>query len=258
MLSKSNRNGARMTSTPLKILGTLALAATTSLAQAGLILDTAVTAAFVPGATTTNTIGNDLPAPRPNTLYFGQLRATSAGFVDFFYVGNEASYTNRLIVGESVAVSTTGLSDTFYAPHELVGSLAVSAGDLLDFGFCTTGGDAVLGSRCVWNDSAASIITQYNYGLVGGYRSIGYAGLSNYDPTTGARTFTAGSGGDLNNWMAFWDDSGAKNDDNHDDLIIGLKFRPTAVDEPGSIGLAVIGLFGLLWATRRKPLAARR
>ncbi len=258
MLSKSNMKGAWMTLTPLKILGTLALAATTSVAQAGLILDTAVTAAFIPGATTTNTVGNDLPAPLPSTLYFGQLRATSSGFVDFFYVGNEAAYTNRLIVGDSAVLTTSGLSDTFNAPHELVGSLAVSAGDLLDFGFCTDGGSAVAGSRCVWNDSATSIISQYNYGLVGGYRSIGYAGLSNYDPATGARTFTSGSGDDLNSWMAFWDDSGAKNDDNHDDLIIGLKFRPTAVDEPGSIGLAVIGLFGLLWATRRIPQGARR
>ena len=245
----------------LRLLGIASLAAVASTAHAGLILDTAVTSLFIPGATTTNTIGNDLPAPRPRTLYYGQLRASTSGFVDFFYVGNEAGYTNILVLGDGTTFSTAGLADNFNAPHLLVGSLAVSAGELLDFGFCTNGGASVMGSRCVWNDSSWSIATQYNYGFVGGYRSIGFAALSCFDDITGERCFTSPAG-DRDNWMAFFDDSGAKYDDNHDDMIVGISFRevlsPITVSEPGSLGLAALGLMGLVFAARRAPLAVRR
>ncbi|MCC7258795.1 MAG: PEP-CTERM sorting domain-containing protein [Gammaproteobacteria bacterium] len=240
---------------PLKLLGTLALAATASAAQASLILDTTVTAAFLPGATTTNTIGNDLPAPRPSTLYYGQLRADADGFVDFYYVGNEAGYTNTLFVDDALVASTAGRPDSFNSPHLLVATLAVSAGELIDFGFCTSGGDRVLGSRCVANDSAVSIISQYNHRFVGGYRSIGFAALSDYDPATGARTFTTPTGS-RDNWMAFWDDSGARYDDNHDDMIVGLSFRPVDVSEPGTLGLAALGMMGAIFAARRSRTPA--
>jgi hypothetical protein len=227
-------------------------------AEATLILDTAVTSTFSPGAATTGTSGNDLPA-RPDTLYFGQLAATVNGFVDFFYVGHEAAYTNTLRVGGGTTYSTAALPDNFNGPHPLIASLAVTAGSLLDFDFCTSGGRNVGGfGRCVQNDNAASLTAQYNYHDVGGYRSIGYAALSSHDPATGARSFSNPLNpgiGDL--WMLFWDDAGARNDDDHDDFIAVARFRPATVrvPEPGTFGLAVLGLAGLLMV-QRLPRAA--
>lgn len=226
-------------------------------AQAGLVLDTAVTSFFSPAATTTDTLGNDLPAPLPSTLHFGQIRAANAGTVEFFYVGNEAAYTNQFKWGNNHSFSTQNLPDNFNAPHVLLGSLSVSANELLDFGFCTDGGRRVNRSRCVWNDNAMSIVSQFNYEDGGGYRSIGYAALSAFDPSNGARSFTSPNG-EHDLWMAFWDDSGAKNDDNHDDMIVGMRFRPVRVSEPGSFGLVALGLAALMWASRRSPLTSRR
>jgi hypothetical protein len=229
-------------------------------AQATLILDTSVTSTFSPAATTTGTPGNDLPQPRPDTLYFGQLGASDNGFVDFYYVGNEAAYTNTMVFGNGTSYSTASLPDNFNSPHPLIASMAVSAGSLLEFGFCTSGGDSVGAfGGCVYNNDAASITAQYNYQNSGGYRSIGYAGLSSYDPTNGSRTFSNPlNPGNSLSWMVFWDDSGARNDDDSDDMIAVATFRPaptTRVTEPGTLGLVGLGLMALA-LTRRRLLAA--
>ena len=92
---------------------TLAL---TGQAQASLLLDVSVTSQFNGHDTTTNTLGNDLPNPRPSTLYFGQLKATADGFVDFYYVGNEAAYTNTFNWGDVHTYSTAGKPDVFTSP----------------------------------------------------------------------------------------------------------------------------------------------
>lgn len=218
-------------------------------AHASLVLDTTVTSSFTPVTTTTNTIGNDFPG-LPNTLYFGQLAATAAGHVDFFYVGNEAGYTNTLWVGGSAVHSTASLPDVFDAPYPLVGGVGAGAGQFVDFGFCTSGGVSLATyGRCAENDSAASLIAQFNYGTGGGYRSIGFLPLASFNPVTGAWSAgTIGSPSDL--WMVLWDDSGAKNDDNHDDYIAVARFRPIAVTEPGS--LALFGMALLVLGLRRR------
>jgi hypothetical protein len=236
----------------------LALLLAAGQAGATLILDTTVTGSFSPGATWTNTNGNDVPG-HPNRLYFGQLGATANGYVDFYYIGNEAAYTNWLTLGGSTSHSSLGLPDNFNSSF-LIGTLEVLAGSFLDFDLCTNGGDSV-GSygRCVQNDNANSIIRQYNHNRVGGYRSIAYAGVHTFNPTTGARTYTeAGRPASSDRWMLFWDDSGARNDDNHDDYVAVASFRPkpviTRVSEPGTLGLAMIGLAGLMFAARRGTL----
>lgn len=238
------------------ITATLALAGQ---AQASLLLDVTVTNQFNGNTTTTNTSGNDLPNPRPSTLYFGQLKATANGSVDFFYVGNEAAFTNTFEWGNGSSYSTAGKPDVFTSPHTHIGSMDVLAGAFLDFGFCTDGGDSVNGAgRCALNDSADSLKKQFNYQNNQGYRSVGFNSLSDYNPANGSRTFTGNSlFSDI--WWAFWDDSGAKNDDNHDDMIIGIRFTPrVSVPEPASLAVFALGLLGATVALRKQMLPTRR
>jgi hypothetical protein len=148
-----------------------------------LLLDQGVTTTFLPGTTTsTSTDGNDLPNP-PNEVYFGQLKATTDGWVDFFFVGDEASYTNVLTFnGNSYATGVKPDND-FDAPYPQIGSsLAAFAGSYLNFGFCTDGGDSVGAyGQCVYNNDAGSITDQYNYREPAdeyGYRSIAFRALS--------------------------------------------------------------------------------
>lgn len=219
-------------------------------AHASLILNTNVTSTFLPVTATTGTVGNDLPG-HPSTLYFGQLQATQTGDIDFFYVGNEAGYINSLLLGGSPVHSTAGLPDNFNAPYSVINSIGVDAGAFADFGFCTSGGDS-LGAygRCASNNDAGSLTAQFSHGNVVGYRSIAYVPLLSFDPISGERAY-ASLGGASDLWMILWDDSGAQNDDNHDDYVAVASFRPVAVPEPATALLLGAGLLGLAAVRRR-------
>lgn len=227
-------------------------------ASATLLLDTAVNSRF--GVSSTSTAGNDLPNA-PARVYFGQLRATQTGVVDFFYIGNEAGYTNSFIVEGSTIVSVG--ADTFAAPYQIVDSLSVTAGQLLDYGFCTSGGVSVTGAgRCAYNNNANSLVRQFNYSGVGtGYRSIAYAALTGFNTSTvGSWTYANPLNGPTSNlWMMLWDDSGAQNDDNHDDLVVIARFRSVSVPEPGTLlllGTGMLGVGAVSWRRRRTASAS--
>jgi hypothetical protein len=235
-------------------------------AHATLLLDTSIATGaggFNPDAATTGTGGNDLPNV-PGTLLFGQLRATQAGIVDFFYVGTEAGYTNTLKLDPTLLVSgVSSFSSTpgsnFVPPDSGIGAITVGAGQFLDFGFCTSGGDNVgTWGKCAYNDVAASLIAQYNYrenyGDEAGYRSIAFRALTSYNPLTGlsgGSNYASWSTTSSDLWGIFWDDSGAKNDDNHDDFIAVARYRPTAVPEPSTLFLLGAGLLAVAALRRR-------
>lgn len=221
-----------------------------SQANASLILNTQVTQSFADGRASSGTAGHDMPM-HPDTVYFGQLQAQTDGVIDFFYLGNEAGYTNSLVLGGSAVHSTAGLPDVFDSGLFL-GSLGVSAGGFADFGFCTSGGDAVGGyGRCASNADADSLIAQFNHAGLIGYRSIGFRPLEYLGGSFS--WLSPGSTSDL--WALFWDDSGAANDDDHDDYVAIARFRPVSVPEPGTAVLLGTGV--LLLAARRGWIAKK-
>lgn len=237
---------------PLAAIAALGIAVD---AHAGLILDTT---SFSPTPNSTGTAGNDL-AGVPSQLYFGQLKATQSGIVDFFYVGNEAGFTNTLkldsalLVGGVSSHSTAGLPDDFLPAHgSYVGSVSVGASSLVAFGICTDGGDSIGAyGGCAYNNNTASLLSQFNDGPVPGYRSIAFHALASFDPASTLVFGAHSSAVDSSYWGLFWDDSGAANDDNHDDYIAVARFRPTSVPEPGTVLLLGIGLLGLAGARKR-------
>ena len=83
--------------------------------------------------------------------------------------------------------------------------------------------------KCAYNDDPASLIEQYGDN---GYRSIGFLEET---PTS---------------WVLFWDDSGATNDDDYDDLVARIHFV-AAVPEPGTLALLGLGLLGVGLMRRR-------
>lgn len=224
-------------------------------ADAALVLDSTITSSFLPGYSGIDP-GNSLPNSPP-AIRFGQLQANMSGTVQFYFTGSEAAYANTMRIDGSTFPTT----QDFSPPDTALGSLAVSAGTFVDFGFCTNGGASVGAfGMCASNNSAASLIAQFNYmetpGNEPGYRSIGFRALNSYDPIAGLSnaalsTYSPVSVTDSSLWAIFWDDSGARNDDDYDDYIAVARFVPTAVPEPVTLTLLGAGLLGIGLVRRR-------
>lgn len=184
----------------------------------------------------------DLPAGQQYTVG-GNLFAKANLYVDYYYLGHEASFNNHFVVGnETISTgdqapllwcanhtcdSTKPKDASYVVPT--INSMA-SAGSFLNFSFWTK--TSVSLTQSVTNGSNSSNQKKYDYAVA----------LNTSFHTT---PYDA---------IIFLDDTGKGSngidDDNHDDMLIGVRVR--AVSEPSTLLLVGMGLMGLAGIRRLK------
>lgn len=157
-----------------------------------------------------------------------QLRVDQDGYIDFYYVGAESRYNNSFSAGGSGG-SMSEHDDAFdFAGHASF-SIAVSADDIVDFGFSS-------------DNSSASPVDNLS-----GINLQGLGILFDSSSTTLAQVLLG------------YDDKAATGDGDFDDMLIRADFRPAlpgsdvvaAVPLPAAAGLFGAGLVGLVGVARR-------
>lgn len=191
-------------------------------AQAGLLTISAPAPVSVEVSSINNFKAN-LPTGAEYTIG-GNLASAVNGpmHLAFDFLGKEAGYYN---IFKSVLGSTTYSIDTTMPSPSFSYSDNFSIGELLNFSFATGG----------WNVSPNTVTNGFNT-IADGVVSFAIALDTTFD-------------GVFYDAILFFDDTGARDDDNHDDLVIGIR---ATVPESSTFVLMLMGLVGLFAARRLK------
>ncbi|WP_331347175.1 hypothetical protein [Cellvibrio sp. UBA7661] len=153
----------------------------------------------------------------------GNLKANQDAVLDleFVFLGKEAGWNNKFTSGALTNLITTGGGGSFsYSQY-------FAAGALIPFTF-TTGGAVLPPSVANGSNNDGDHWVSFAIALDTTFKGIKYDAI------------------------LFFDDTGGYNDDdNHDDLIIGLNVK--TVPESSAFVLMLMGLAGLFAARRMKP-----
>jgi hypothetical protein len=155
------------------------------------------------------------------------LQGSAAATATYTFLFQESGFSNRFLAEGGVLVD----------PGDLYGSLTrtYTSNGAPDFSF-----DSPLGSVT----NAGNSLAKPNFGV-----------LLDYDlntlPAGSVRTALAGQGLLKSyNAILFFNDMGASQDQDFDDMVLGVNFA--AVPEPGASAMIVAGLVALFWVVRRR------
>jgi hypothetical protein len=151
----------------------------------------------------------------------------------FTYLGSEAGYNNEFWFGGVKLFETGGNQNCFTLGCQATTIISDVASGLLDFYFTSPEGVAANGSNP--DDGLGNVDVGPNF----------FVSFDNGEHSTGGTSL-----------VLWFDDNGANNDDNHDDMAIRISIANGVAEVPvPAAGFLLIGALGGLAALRRRKTA---